>query len=55
MPKVRREGMPFALLRYLRDRVKHREIRSDQLELFARWLDGNPEVPPGAGSSVFRG
>jgi len=32
MPKVRREGLPFALLRHLRDRVKHREIRSDQLE-----------------------
>ncbi len=47
MPKVRREGLPFALLRHLGDRVKHREIRSDQLKLFARWLDGNPEVPRG--------
>ena len=34
-------------MRHLKDRVKHREIRSDQLELFARWLDLNPEVPQG--------
>jgi hypothetical protein len=47
MPKVRREGVPFALLRHLRDRVKTREISSDQLELLARWLDKNPEVPSG--------
>ena len=45
MPKVRREGVPFALLRHLRDRVRNREISSDQLELLARWLDKNPEVP----------
>ncbi len=55
MPKVRREGLPFALLRHLRDRVKHREIRSDQLELFARWLDGNPEVPHGRWFKRFPG
>ena len=47
MPKVRREGVPFALLRHLRDRVRNREISSDQLELLARWLDKNPEVPSG--------
>ena len=47
MPKVRREGVPFALLRHLRDRVRNREISSDQLELLARWLDKNPEVPNG--------
>jgi len=55
MPKVRREGLPFALLRHLRDRVKHREIRSDQLEAFARWLDGNPEVPHGRWFKRFTG
>ena len=47
MPKVLRERLPFALLRHLKDRVKHREIRSDQLVLFARRLDLNPEVPQG--------
>jgi len=47
MPKVRRERIPLALMQHLRDRVKGREIRSDQLVLLARWLDGNPEVPGG--------
>ena len=47
MPKVLRERVPFALLQHLRDRVKEREIGSDQLLLLARWLDTNPEVPAG--------
>lgn len=47
MPKVLRERLPFALMRHLRDRVKQREIRADQLVLLARWLDTNPEVPVG--------
>lgn len=55
MPRVRREGLPFALLRHLRDRVKQREICSDQLEFFARWLDENPEVPSGRWFKRFPG
>ena len=47
MPKILRERLPFALVRHLRERVKQREIRGDQLMLFARWLDSNPEVPAG--------
>lgn len=47
MPKIRRERIPFALFRHLRDRVKQREIGGSQLELFGRWLDANPEVPTG--------
>lgn len=47
MPKVLREGLPFALFQHLRDRIKQREIASDQLVLLARWLDTNPEVPSG--------
>jgi len=47
MPKVRRERLPFWLFRHLRDRVKQREISGRQLELFAEWLNTNPEVPHG--------
>jgi hypothetical protein len=47
MPKVLRKDLPFALFRHLRDRVKQREIASDQLILFTRWLNTNPEVPVG--------
>jgi hypothetical protein len=47
MPKILREGLPPALVRHLRDRVRQREINAEQLTLFASWLDSNPEVPAG--------
>lgn len=53
MPKVRRESLPPALFRHLLDRIQAREIAGDQLELLARWLDGNPEVPNGAWHKDF--
>lgn len=47
MPRIRREGIPEALLAHLVKRVREREISTDQLGLLARWLDTNPEVPEG--------
>jgi hypothetical protein len=45
MPKIRRQNLPPALLHYLLDRIRSREISADQLGLFAEWLDTEPEVP----------
>jgi ribosomal protein S18 acetylase RimI-like enzyme len=45
MPKVRRRGVPRALLEHLWLRVEEREISLTQLDLFATWLENEPEVP----------
>ena len=47
MPRVRRHNVPPALLQHLLDRVQSRKIPASQLELLAKWLDGEPEVPEG--------
>ena len=47
MPKVRRQNLPPALFQHLLDRVQSRAIPSSQLELLAKWLDTEPEVPDG--------
>ena len=47
MPKIRRKGIPAALLRHLFDRVREREISEDQLGLLLDWIEVNPEVPHG--------
>ena len=47
MPKVQRQSLPPALFRHLADRVQKRSITSSQLVLFLKWLEANPEVPPG--------
>jgi hypothetical protein len=47
MPKVRRLGVPRALLEHLWLRIEEREISIAQLELFATWLEREPEVPEG--------
>ena len=47
MPRVRRRGVPRALLEHLWLRVDQREISLAQLELFATWLESEPEVPHG--------
>ena len=47
MPKVRRRGVPGALLEHLWRRIDEREISIGQLELFAVWLDTEPDVPEG--------
>jgi hypothetical protein len=47
MPRVRRHNVPPAVLQHLLDRVQSRKIPASQLELLAKWLDGEPEVPEG--------
>jgi len=47
VPRVRRQNVPPALLQHLLDRVQSRKIPASQLELLAKWLDGEPEVPDG--------
>ncbi len=47
MPRVRRKDFPPALFQHLLDRIQHRQIDARQLELLARWLDSEPEVPEG--------
>ena len=47
MPKVRRQNLPPALLQHLLDRIQSRKIPASQLELFATWLDTEPDVPDG--------
>ena len=47
MPKIRRQGLPPALLQHLFDRVDEREISVAQLVLLSNWLATNPEVPVG--------
>jgi hypothetical protein len=55
MPKVRRQNVPPALFQHLLDRVRSRKIPASQLELLAKWLDGEPEVPEGLWYKRFPG
>lgn len=55
MPKVRRENLPPALFQHLLDRIQSRKIPATQLELLARWLDTEPEVPQGEWYKRFSG
>jgi hypothetical protein len=45
MPRVRRKDLPPGLFQHLLDRIEQRQIDARQLELLARWLDLEPEVP----------
>jgi hypothetical protein len=45
MPRIRRHDLPPALFWHLLDRIQQRKIAASQLELLARWLDTEPEVP----------
>ena len=47
MPKVRRQNIPPALFKHLLERIQRRKIPSSQLELLAKWLDTEPQVPEG--------
>ena len=47
MPKVRRQNLPPALFQHLLDRIQSRQIPATQLELLAKWLDAEPDVPEG--------
>jgi hypothetical protein len=42
-------------LRRLLDRIQQRKVPASQLELLARWLDTEPEVPEGEWSKRFSG
>ena len=55
MPKVRRHSLPPALFHHLLDRVQSRQIPAKQLELLAKWLDTEPEVPDGEWYKRFSG
>ncbi len=55
MPRVRRQNVPPALFRRLLDRVQNRKIPASQLELLAKWLDSEPEVPEGEWYKRFSG
>lgn len=55
MPKVRRQGLPPALLQHLLDRIQQRQITADQLGLLAAWLDRETEVPAGRWFKRFPG
>lgn len=45
MPKIRRQNLPPALFQHLLDRIEERQIPASQIELLARWLDTEPDVP----------
>jgi len=55
VPRVRRQNVPPALFQHLLDRVESRKIPASQLELLAKWLDSEPEVPEGQWYKRFSG
>jgi len=55
VPKVRRQNLPPALFQHLLDRIQSRKIRATQLELLAKWLDTEPDVPEGQWYKRFSG
>ena len=55
MPRVRRHNVPPALFQRLLDCVQGRKTPASQLELLAKWLDGEPEVPDGPWYKRFSG
>jgi hypothetical protein len=55
VPKVRRKHVPARLFQHLLERIWERRIGPEQLELLARWLDGEPEVREGPWFKRFSG
>ena len=55
MPRVRRHNVPPALFQHLIERIQGRRIPASQLELLAKWLDSEPEVPEGMWYRRFSG
>ena len=55
MARVRRENLPRALFRHLAERVREREISTEQLEWLFEWLETEPEVPEGRWFKRFPG
>jgi hypothetical protein len=55
VPGIRRQNVPPALFQHLLDRIQSRKIPASQLELLAKWLDNEPEVPEGQWYKRFAG
>jgi hypothetical protein len=55
MPKILRHHLPPALFQHLLDRIHERKIPAGQIELLARWLDAQPDVPQGPWYKRFSG
>ena len=55
MPPIQRKNVPRQLFTHLLNRIQERNIDAGALQPFVAWLDTNPEVPTGTGSSAFRG
>jgi hypothetical protein len=55
MPEIRRRNLPPAVLHHLLDRIRDREISSEQLGLLADWLDRKVIVPDGRWFKRFSG
>lgn len=55
MPQVRRNNLPPALFQHLLERVQGRKTPASQIELLAKWLDGEPDVPEGQWYKRFSG
>ena len=55
MPRIRRQNLPPALFQHLLERIQTRRIPPSQLELLAKWLDSEPEVPEGPWYKRFSG
>jgi hypothetical protein len=55
VPRVRRKNVPPALFHRFLERIQERQIDANQLELLAKWLDGDPEVPEGLWYKRFSG
>jgi len=55
VPRVRRQNVPPALFQHLLDRIQSRKIAASQLELLAKWLDAEPDVPEGQWYKRFSG
>jgi hypothetical protein len=54
MPKLLRP-LPRGVFAHLLERADEREITAAQLGLLARWVDRDPEVPPGRWFKRFPG
>lgn len=55
MPRVRRQNVPPALFQHLLDRIQSGKTPASQLELLAKWLDNEPEVPENRWYKQFPG
>jgi len=55
MPKIRRKGVPPAVMEHLLLRMREREISAEQLGALVAWLNTEPEVPPGQWFKCFPG